>query len=91
MSQIIPVLYGVCFVLLLVQAIRLMGRGFSVTSIRRDRTSTKSVTVHPELLDQEGNLLEDELLTVRFTGDNEPPAAASPGEQPDDSPPLAPR
>ena len=87
MSQIIPVLYGICFVLLLVQAIRLMGRGFSATGGR----STRSVTVHPELLDQEGNLLEDELLTVRFTGDNEPPAAASPDEQPDDSPPLAPR
>ncbi|SAY38842.1 DUF2973 domain-containing protein [Candidatus Synechococcus spongiarum] len=91
MSQIIPVVYGICFVLLLVQAIRLMGRGFSATSSRKDRASTRSVTVHPELLDQEGNLLEDELLTVRFTGDNEPPAAASPDEQPDDSPPLAPR
>lgn len=91
MSQIIPILYGICFVLLLVQAMRLMGRGFSVTSSRKDRTSAKSVTVHPELLDHEGNLLEDELLTVRFTGDNEPPATTSPGEQPDDSPPLAPR
>ena len=87
MSQIVPVLYGICFVLLLVQAIRLMGRGFSATGGR----SARSVTVHPELLDQEGNLLEDELLTVRFTGDNEPPSAASPDERPDDSPPLAPR
>jgi len=90
MSQIIPILYGVCFVLLLVQAIRLMGRGFSATSIRQGRTSGKSVTIHPELLDQEGNLLEDELLTVRFTGDNEPPPTTSTDPQPDDSPPLAP-
>ncbi len=91
MSQIIPILYGLCFVLLLVQAMRLMGRGFSATSGKKDRASARSVTVHPELLDQEGNLLEDELLTVRFTGDNEPPATTSPGQQPDDSPPLAPR
>lgn len=91
MGQIIPILYGACFVLLLVQAMRLMGRGFSAASSKRDRTSTKSVTVHPELLDQEGNLLEDELLTVRFTEDNEPPATTSSGQQPDDSPPLAPR
>lgn len=92
MSQIIPVVYGLCFILLLVQAIRLMGRGFSATSSKKNsHTSSKSVTIHPELLDQEGNLLEDELLTVRFTGDNEPPAAASTGEQPDDSPPLTPR
>ena len=90
MSQIIPVVYGICFVLLLVQAIRLMGRGFSATGSSKGRTS-RSVTVHPELLDQEGNLLEDELLTVRFTGDNEPPAATNPDEQPDDFPPLAPR
>ncbi|MXX08458.1 MAG: DUF2973 domain-containing protein [Synechococcus sp. SB0673_bin_10] len=90
MGQIIPILYGVCFVLLLVQAIRLMGRGFSAASSRKDRTSTRSVTIHPELLDQEGNLLEDELLTVRFTGDNEPPPTISPDQQPDDSPPLAP-
>ncbi|MCY4055404.1 MAG: DUF2973 domain-containing protein [Cyanobacteria bacterium MAG CAR3_bin_5] len=91
MSQIIPILYGVCFVLLLVQAIRLMGRGFGATSIRQGRTSGKSVTIHPELLDQEGNLLEDELLTVRFTGDNEPPPTTSTDPQSDDSPPLAPR
>ena len=90
MSQIIPILYGVCFVLLLIQAIRLMARGFSPASSKKDRPSAKSITVHPELLDQEGNLLEDELLTVRFTGDNEPPATTSPDQQPDDSPPLAP-
>ena len=91
MSQVIPILYGACFVLLLVQAMRLMGRGLGATGGRKDRTSTQSVTVHPELLDAEGNLLEDELLTVRFTGDNEPPTAASPGPQPDDPPPLASR
>ena len=91
MSQVIPILYGVCFVLLLVQAVRLMGRGLSVVGSRKDRPAAKSVTVHPELLDEEGNLLEDELLTVRFTGDNEPPTTTSPGQQPDDSPPLASR
>ena len=91
MSQVTPVLYGLCFVLLLVQAMRLMARGLSATGSKKDRTSRKSVTIHPELLDQEGNLLEDELLTVRFTGGNEPPTTTSPGEQPDDPPPLAPR
>ena len=91
MSQIIPILYAACFVLLLVQAMRLMGRGFSAAGSRKDRISARSVTVHPELLDEDGNLLEDELLTVRFTRDNEPPTTTSPGQQPDDSPPLAPR
>ncbi|HJL68789.1 MAG TPA: DUF2973 domain-containing protein, partial [Prochlorococcaceae cyanobacterium Gl_MAG_24] len=39
-----------------------------------DRTGL--VTVHPELLDQEGRITDEELLTVRFSGDNEPPQSA---------------
>ena len=30
------------------------------------------ITVHPELLDADGRITEEELLTVRFSGDNEP-------------------
>ncbi len=86
MSQIIPILYGALFILLLVQAMRLMGLGISAARRDKNPSLDQSVTVHPELLDSEGNLLEDELLTVRFTGDNEPPATASSGQQPDGSP-----
>jgi hypothetical protein len=31
------------------------------------------LTIHPELLDAEGQLTREDLLTVRFSGDNEQP------------------
>ena len=37
----------------------------------KDRTG--KVTVHPELLDNEGKITEEALLTVRFSGDDEVP------------------
>jgi hypothetical protein len=42
-----------------------------------DRTGR--ITVHPELLDAEGQLTREDLLTVRFSGDNEQPAIPSDG------------
>jgi hypothetical protein len=42
-----------------------------------DRTGR--LTVHPELLDAEGQLTREDLLTVRFSGDNEQPAFPSDG------------
>lgn len=38
----------------------------------RDRTGR--LTIHPELLDADGQLTQEDLLTVRFSGDNEQPA-----------------
>jgi hypothetical protein len=38
-----------------------------------DRTG--KVTIHPELLDSEGRITREDLLTVRFSGDNGEPAA----------------
>lgn len=37
-----------------------------------DRTG--QLTIHPELLDADGQLTQEDLLTVRFSGDNEQPA-----------------
>jgi hypothetical protein len=37
---------------------------------RDDRTGR--LTIHPELLDADGHLTQEDLLTVRFSGDNEP-------------------
>ena len=44
-----------------------------------DRTGR--VTVHPELLDSEGRITEEALLTVRFGGDDEAPTANGPGTE----------
>jgi hypothetical protein len=86
LSQIFPIVYGACFLVLLWQAFRVMGQGFraiprpgdagaAATASRGpagDRTGR--LTIHPELLDADGQLTQEDLLTVRFSGDNEQPA-----------------
>jgi hypothetical protein len=83
LAQLFPLLYGVCFLLLLWQAFRVMSRGFRAASGPVDRSRqtgpaaagddrTGRLTIHPELLDAQGQLTQEDLLTVRFSGDNEP-------------------
>jgi hypothetical protein len=83
LSELFPLLYGACFLLLLVQAFRVMGKGFRAASHpgqgRADPPTsladrTGRLTIHPELLDSDGQLTQEDLLTVRFSGDNEQPA-----------------
>jgi hypothetical protein len=82
-SKLLPLVYGLCFVALLWQAFRIMGRGFSAVPRPGDGERmpggdrTGRVTIHPELLDADGQLTRDDLLTVRFGGDNEPPSLPS--------------
>jgi hypothetical protein len=65
-NQLFPLLYLSCMVVLLWQAFRVMGKGF-ISSQKQPQ-----ITIHPEMLDKNGNLTTEELLTVRFSGDNEP-------------------
>ena len=86
LSQIFPILYGACFVLLLWQAFRVMAQGFRAVPRPGDPGAaatdpggasddrTGRLTIHPELLDADGQLTQEDLLTVRFSGDNERPA-----------------
>ena len=82
LSSFFPFLYGIAVLVLLWQAFRVMGRGFGAdqvwrtsqakqTNTNEDRTG--KLTVHPELLDQDGRITDEELLTVRFSGDTDPP------------------
>jgi hypothetical protein len=81
LSEFFPLVYGLCFVLLLWQAFRVMSQGFGAVprpgdnrrvDKRRDGGDrTGRLTIHPELLDQDGQITEEDLLTVRFGGDNE--------------------
>jgi hypothetical protein len=110
LSELFPLVYGLCFVLLLWQAFRVMSQGFRAVprpgdnspsdnrydnrrvdnrrvdnrgvdnrrvdnrrldSRRAGGDRTGRLTVHPELLDQDGQITEEDLLTVRFGGDNE--------------------
>ena len=47
----------------------------SLPSNATDRTGR--LTIHPELLDSEGRLTQDDLLTVRFSADQDPPLSPS--------------
>jgi hypothetical protein len=85
MDQLFPFLYGASFVLLLVQAFRVMARGFKAVPRPTDRSETGQAslgrpslddrtgqfTVHPELLDANGHLIRSDLMTVRFSDENE--------------------
>jgi hypothetical protein len=79
-AKLLPLAYGACFLALLWQAFRVMGRGFAAVPRPGDQPSrpqgdrTGRLTIHPELLDADGQLTRDDLLTVRFSGDNEQPA-----------------
>jgi hypothetical protein len=83
LSQIFPILYGACFLALLWQAFRVMGQGFQAASQDGDPARdpgmdrTGRLTIHPELLDAEGQLTQEDLLTVRFGGDQERSAPPS--------------
>lgn len=84
LSSLFPLIYGLIFIVLLWQAFRVMGRGFNAAGkplIAEQVDRTGRLTIHPELLDGEGRLTEEDLLTVRFGGDTEPPnPTAKPGE-----------
>ena len=79
---VFPVLYGACFVILLWQAFRVMSQGYKAVTPRSDGAApptpqdsnsdrTGRLTIHPELLDADGQLTREDLLTVRFSGDSD--------------------
>tara|TARA_A100001037_G_scaffold296462_1_gene316983 strand:- start:544 stop:819 length:276 start_codon:yes stop_codon:yes gene_type:complete len=78
-------IYASAVLFLLWQAFRVMGRGFSAaqelpsSSFKRrnsEEDRTGLLTIHPELLDQDGQITDEDLLTVRFSGDIDPPQSA---------------
>jgi len=88
LADLFPLLYGLCFLALLWQAFRVMGRGFRAASAPLERPAprgstggddrTGRLTIHPELLDADGQLTREDLLTVRFGADSD--TATPPGE-----------
>jgi len=65
LSGLFPLVYAVVVTFLLLQAFRMM-RPSSASSVNAasDRTGLK--TVHPELLDENGAMTNEELWAVRF-------------------------
>ena len=87
LSNFLPLFYGLSVAVLLILAVRIMLNGFfsgqasfktlnSVSKTKRvDRTGL--VTVHPELLNKDGCITDEDLLTVRFSNDTDHPQSVS--------------
>ena len=86
LSNFLPFFYGLSVLVLLILAARIMFNGFfsSQTSLKTqnlfsnknndDRTGL--VTVHPELLNEDGGITDEDLLTVRFSKDTDHPQSS---------------
>ena len=90
LSSLFPLLYGAVFVALLWQAFRVMSKGFRAASgsLNNERANgngdrTGRITVHPELLDRDGRITEEDLLTVRFSSGDDPSEGPPEESEPD--------
>ena len=77
MSILFPIIYSAALTYLVWKAFKVMSNGWGISDNKNRRHSTsvfkqKKYTIHPELLDKSGNLTDEELLTVRFSNDNDP-------------------
>ena len=53
-----------------------MSNGWGISGTKKSNYNTtkfkqKKYTIHPELLDKSGNITNEELLTVRFSNEND--------------------
>ena len=82
LSNLLPFFYGLSVFGLLILAARVMLNGVfsdkssinqnsSSDELEEDRTGL--VTIHPELLNKDGHITDEDLLTVRFSKDIDPP------------------
>ena len=76
MTILFPIIYSVALTYLVWKAFKVMSNGWNITDNKNKRFSTSIIkqqkyTIHPELLDKSGNITEEELLTVRFSNDND--------------------
>ena len=82
LTNLLPFLYGLSVFILLTLAARIMLNGFfsgqslktpnSFSKKRRD-DRTGLVTIHPELLKEDGCITDEDLLTVSFSKDTDHP------------------
>ena len=86
LSNFLPFLYGLSVFVLLFFAARIMLNGFfsGQSSIKTQNSFSKKklddrtglVTVHPELLNEDGCITDEDLLTVRFSKDTDHPQSS---------------
>ena len=76
MTLLFPIIYSAALTYLVWKAFRVMSNGWALTDKKQKQSyntnlKQKKYTIHPELLDKSGNITEEELLTVRFSNDND--------------------
>ena len=81
-SNSLPFLYGLSVFVLLFLAAKIMLNGFFSGESSKNQNSfskgkgddrTGLVTIHPELLNKDGYITDEDLLTVRFSKDTDHP------------------
>ena len=76
MTILFPILYSAALTYLVWKAFKVMSKGWGISSPEKKVSNNSTFkqtkyTIHPELLDNAGNITEEELLTVRFSNDND--------------------
>ena len=76
MTILFPIIYSAALTYLVWKAFKVMSNGWGLSGKEKKIFSSsnltqKKYTIHPELLDKSGNVTEEELLTVRFSNDND--------------------
>jgi len=76
MTILFPIIYSAALTYLVWKAFKVMSNGWNISAPEKKRFNStgfqqKKYTIHPELLDKSGNITEEELLTVRFSNDND--------------------
>lgn len=76
MAILFPIIYSAALTYLVWKAFKVMSNGWSISNkekkdIYNSSFKQNKYTIHPELLDKSGNITEEELLTVRFSNDND--------------------
>ena len=75
MTILFPIIYSAALTYLVWKAFKVMSNGWGISggekNLYKSDINQKKYTIHPELLDKSGNITEEELLTVRFSNDND--------------------
>ena len=76
MTILFPIIYSAALTYLVWKAFKVMSNGWGISGNEKKPSinsnfNQKKYTIHPELLDKSGNITEEELLTVRFSNDND--------------------
>ena len=76
MTLLFPIIYSAALTYLVWKAFKVMSNGWGISETEKKRFNKsnfhqKKYTIHPELLDKSGNITNEELLTVRFSNDND--------------------